>query len=87
VFQTDGRITALDLTVMKDDKQFFPVYQGAFTLKQTTLDEYPGIAEVMALMSSKLTTEEMQKLNAQADVDGEDPEDIANAWLTEQGLI
>ncbi|KFF59234.1 glycine/betaine ABC transporter substrate-binding protein [Cryobacterium sp. MLB-32] len=87
VFQTDGRIKALDLVVMKDDKQFFPVYQGAFTLKQTTLDEHPGIAEVMALMSDKLTTEEMQKLNAQADVDGEDPEDIANAWLTEQGLI
>ncbi|MDH6235850.1 glycine betaine ABC transporter substrate-binding protein [Cryobacterium sp. CG_9.6] len=87
VFQTDGRITALDLTVLTDDKEFFPVYQGAFTLKQTVLDEYPGIADVMALMSDKLTTEEMQKLNAQADVDGDDPEDIANDWLTEQGLI
>ena len=87
VFQTDGRITALDLVVLDDDEEFFPVYQGAFTLKQATLDEYPGIAEVMALMSDKLTTEEMQKLNALADVDGEDPEDIANDWLTEQGLI
>ncbi|WP_104201509.1 glycine betaine ABC transporter substrate-binding protein [Cryobacterium sp. Y29] len=87
VFQTDGRITALDLVVLEDDLEFFPVYQGAFTLKQSTLDEYPGIAPVMALMSDKLTTEEMQKLNALADVDGEDPEDIANDWLTEQGLI
>ncbi|TFC96011.1 MULTISPECIES: glycine betaine ABC transporter substrate-binding protein [Cryobacterium] len=87
VFQTDGRITALDLTVMEDDEEFFPVYQGAFTLKQTTLDEYPGIAEVMALMSELLTTEEMQTLNALADVEGEDPEDIATDWLTEQGLI
>ncbi|TFC78193.1 glycine betaine ABC transporter substrate-binding protein [Cryobacterium sp. TMS1-20-1] len=87
VFQTDGRITALDLVVLGDDLEFFPVYQGAFTLKQSTLDEYPGVAEVMALMSDKLTTEEMQKLNALADVDGEDPEDIANDWLTEQGLI
>ncbi|TFD86571.1 MULTISPECIES: glycine betaine ABC transporter substrate-binding protein [Cryobacterium] len=87
VFQTDGRITALDLVVLEDDLEFFPVYQGAFTLKQSTLDEYPGIAPVIALMSDKLTTEEMQKLNALADVDGEDPEDIANDWLTEQGLI
>jgi osmoprotectant transport system substrate-binding protein len=87
VFQTDGRIKALDLTVMKDDKSFFPVYQGAFTLKQSTLDKYPGIAEVMALVSSKLTTEVMQTLNAQADVDGDDPEDIAHDWLQEQGLI
>ncbi|TFD75639.1 glycine betaine ABC transporter substrate-binding protein [Cryobacterium fucosi] len=87
VFQTDGRIKALDLTVMKDDEAFFPVYQGAFTLKQTTLDKYPGIADVMALLSPKLTTEVMQALNAQADVDGDDPEDIARDWLTEEGLI
>lgn len=87
VFQTDGRIKALDLTVMEDDLEFFPVYQGAFTLKQSTLDEYPGIADVLALMSSKLTTEVMQELNALADVDGEDPEDIANDWLSEEGLI
>jgi len=87
VFATDGRITSLGLTVMEDDKQFFPVYQGAFTLKQSTLDEYPAIADVIAEVSPLLTTEEMQKLNAKADVDGDDPADIAEEWLTEQGLI
>ena len=87
VFQTDGRITALDLTVMEDDQEFFPVYQGAFTLMQSTLDEYPEIAEIIAPLSELLTTEEMQKLNALADVDGEEPEDIAADWLEDQGLI
>lgn len=87
VFQTDGRIPALDLVVLEDDKEFFPVYQGAFTLKQSTLDEYPAIADVIAEISPLLTTEEMQKLNAKADVDGDDPEDIATDWLKEQGLI
>lgn len=87
VFQTDGRIKALGLTVMKDDKQFFPVYQGSFTLKQSTLDKYPGIADVVALMAPKLTTEEMQKLNAQVDVDGDEPADVAKAWLQKEGLI
>jgi len=87
VFTTDGRIKALDLTVMKDDKQFFPVYQGAFTMKQATLDKYPGIAKVIALMAPKLTTEEMQKLNAQVDVDGDEPATVAKNWLQAQGLI
>ncbi|MGV3712029.1 glycine betaine ABC transporter substrate-binding protein [Pseudolysinimonas sp.] len=87
VFATDGRIAALDLVVMEDDKQFFPVYQGGFTLKQSTLDEYPAIADVLAKLSPLLTTETMQKLNALADVDGEDPEDIARDFLTENGLI
>lgn len=87
VFQTDGRIPALDLVVMEDDKEFFPSYQGGFTLKQSTLDEYPAIADVLAELSPLLTTEVMQELNAKADVDGQDPEDIAIDWLEEQGLI
>jgi len=87
VFQTDGRISALDLVVLEDDLNFFPAYQGAFTLKQETLDEFPAIADVMEKLSPLLTTEVMQSLNQQVDVDGEDPEDVAIAWLEDQGLI
>lgn len=87
VFQTDGRISALDLVVLEDDLNFFPAYQGAFTLKQSTLDKFPAIADVMATLSPLLTTEVMQSLNQQVDVDGEDPQDVAIAWLEKQGLI
>ncbi|HWK76744.1 glycine betaine ABC transporter substrate-binding protein [Microbacterium sp.] len=87
VFQTDGRIPALGLTVLEDDEEFFPVYQGAFTLKQETLDEYPAIADIIAEISPMLTTEIMQELNSLVDVDGEDPQDVAIDWLTEEGLI
>ncbi|MGA6128696.1 MULTISPECIES: glycine betaine ABC transporter substrate-binding protein [unclassified Microbacterium] len=87
VFQTDGRIPALDLVVMADDKEFFPSYQGGFTLKQSTLDDYPAITDVLGELSPLLTTEVMQGLNAKVDVDGEDPEDVAVDWLQEQGLI
>lgn len=87
VFQTDGRIKALDLVVMGDDLEFFPVYQGGFTMQSSILKKYPAIADVMATVSPKLTTEVMQKLNAQVDVDGEDPEDVAQQWLKDEGLI
>ena len=87
VFETDGRIPAMDLTVLEDDQEFFPAYQGSFTVKQETLDEHPAIADVIGLVSPLLTTEVMQDLNSQVDVDGEDPEDVAIDWLTEQGLI
>ncbi len=87
VFATDGRIPAMDLVVLEDDKRFFPVYQGALTLDAAVLEEHPEIAEVMAEVTPLLTTEKMQELNAKADVDGEDPEDIAIDWLIEEGLI
>ncbi|MFJ4027289.1 glycine betaine ABC transporter substrate-binding protein [Paenarthrobacter sp. NPDC089989] len=87
VFETDGRIPALKLKVMKDDKQFFPIYQGALTIKSDMLQKYPAITDIMAKVSPKLTTEVMQQLNAKADVDGEDPDDIAKEWLESEGLL
>lgn len=87
VFATDGRIKALDLKVMADDKEYFPVYQVGFTLKQSTLDAYPAIADVINKLTALLTDEIMQELNAKADVDGEDPEDIAREFLVSKGLI
>jgi osmoprotectant transport system substrate-binding protein len=87
VFATDGRISALDLVVMTDDLSFFPVYQAAVTLKQETLEEYPEIADIMNPVAAELTDEVMQSLNAQVDVDGEDPADVAQAWLQENGFL
>jgi osmoprotectant transport system substrate-binding protein len=87
VFATDGRIKGMDLVVMEDDKKFFPVYQGALTMDSKVFEEHPEIADVMAEVSPLLTDEVMQELNAKADVEGEDPEDIALDWLEEQGLI
>ena len=87
VFQTDGRIAALGLTVLEDDKQFFPVYQGGFTIQQDLLKQYPKIAEIIGSVAPKLTTEKMQELNAKVDVEGEDAADVAEEWLTEQGLL
>ena len=87
VFATDGRIKALDLTVMQDDKEYFPVYQVGFTLKQSTLDKYPAIADIINKLTATMTDQVMQTLNARADVDGDDPATIAHDYLVEQGFI
>ncbi|GAA4284458.1 glycine betaine ABC transporter substrate-binding protein [Brevibacterium daeguense] len=87
VFSTDARIVANDLQVLEDDKEFFVEYQGSMTLRQETLDQYPAIAEIMAPISEKLTNEVMIELNGKVDTEGENPEDVAQEWLEEQGLI
>jgi osmoprotectant transport system substrate-binding protein len=87
VFATDGRIAGFDLLVLADDKEFFPVYQVAFTLKQSTLDAYPALAEIINELTALLTDQVMQGLNAKADIDGIDPAQIAEDFLRENGLI
>lgn len=87
VFATDGRVAGFDLVIMEDDLDYFPVYQIAFTLKQTTLEAFPAIADIVNQLTALLTDEIMQGLNAKADIDGIDPAKIAEDFLREQGLI
>lgn len=86
VFATDGRISALGLTVLKDDKKFFPPYYLSLNVRGTVLDKHPAIAAAMAPVSKLLTTAELQKLNADIDVDGKSAEEVASAWLSANKL-
>lgn len=87
VFATDGRISALKLTVLEDDKHFFPNYNAALTLKQSLLSKYPAIATYMDPISAKLDNKTITDLNAKVDAEGQDPGDVANEWLKSQGFI
>jgi osmoprotectant transport system substrate-binding protein len=87
VFTTDGRIEALNLTVLEDDKLFVPRYNLGVTVRAETLERYPQIGDVLQQVSSRLDNAELMKLNARVDVYGEDPADAARAWMVEQGLV
>jgi osmoprotectant transport system substrate-binding protein len=87
VFSTDARIDANDLVVLDDDQDFFVPYEGALTLRQETLDEHPVIEELHEPVSEALTDEVVMELNGRVDTGGEDPRNVAEDWLTEQGFI
>ncbi|NGN67883.1 glycine betaine ABC transporter substrate-binding protein [Streptomyces sp. A7024] len=87
VFNTDGRIEALKLQVLEDDKRFFPTYNAAPMVNSEVLAEHPQIAEVLAPVTKALTTDAARKLNAEVDVKGRHPHDVAKEWLVEEGFI
>lgn len=87
VFATDARISAFDLTVLEDDRNFFPIYNAAPTVREETAEEYPEIEELLTPIAEALDNDIMSELNARVDLDGEDPSDVAEEWLTEQGLL
>ena len=86
-FATDGRIPALGLVTLEDDLGFFPPYYAAPVVRQELLDEDPAVADVLNSLAGLLDDQTMADLNAQVDVDGKEPEDVAHAFLEEQGLI
>ncbi|WP_282798009.1 glycine betaine ABC transporter substrate-binding protein [Streptomyces sp. CC224B] len=87
VFTTDGRIKAMRLGVMEDDRRFFPNYNAAPEINARTLKKHPEIAEVLAPVTKKLTNAVARELNAKVDVDGEDPHEVAKDWMVEQGFV
>jgi osmoprotectant transport system substrate-binding protein len=87
VATTDGRIKGLKLTVLKDDKAFFPVYNPAVNIRKQVLDAHPGIAKVLNPIAKSLDTDLMQSLNTEVDVKGLRPPETATKWLKSKGFI
>ena len=87
VFQTDGRIAALDLKLVEDDESFFPIYNPALNVSKEVIEKNPQIAKLFAPISEKLTTDELQKLNAKVDVEGQLEDQVAEEWLSQNGFI
>ncbi len=87
VFTTDGRILALNLKVLEDDRNFFPKYNVTLVLNEDTYKQYPQIADLVGPVSAKLTNAVLLKLNAQIDVEGQEPADVAFNWLKKEGFV
>ena len=87
VFTTDGRVAALNLVLLDDDRNFFPKFNPALTVREDVYQKYPKLADLAADLASALDKDTITKLNSEVDVDGESPEDVAERWLRHEGLI
>ncbi|MCK2046676.1 glycine betaine ABC transporter substrate-binding protein [Chromohalobacter moromii] len=84
---TNGRIPALDLTVLEDDKNFFPDYALTPVVREETLEANPDLDERMNALSALLDDGTMARLNAQVDVDKQPVEKVAERFLEEHDLL
>ncbi|MEV0683513.1 glycine betaine ABC transporter substrate-binding protein [Nocardia sp. NPDC050378] len=87
VAATDGRIPALDLVLLEDDKGFFPKYNAALVMHGPFADANPRVVDIMAPISARLTNEVITELNRQVDIDGREPADVARDWMIAEGLV
>ena len=87
VFTTDGRINALNLELVEDPGVMI-LYNLSFTYRdevyQKNAETYDRLAEEVL---SGLDNEKMAELNAQVDVEGMQPEQVAEDYLKEAGVL
>ncbi|MET9213957.1 MULTISPECIES: glycine betaine ABC transporter substrate-binding protein [unclassified Nocardia] len=87
VAATDGRIPALDLVLLDDDRGFFPKYNAALVMHGPFADAHPEVASIMAPISARLTNAVITELNRQVDIGGREPADVARDWMVAEGLV
>jgi len=85
-FATDGRIAAFGFVNLIDNKHYFPVYNPAPVIRKAVLDAHPQIAAILKPLAEKLTTESMQKLNAEVDIQHKDVAAVARQYIKDSGL-
>lgn len=83
---TDGLIPKLNLTVLKDDKQYFPPYQAVPIFKEETLASYPEILSAIAPLAGAISAEEMQELNYQVDKEAKPVEQVVSNFFKMKNL-
>jgi len=66
---TDGLAAVRDVTILQDDRHYFPPYDCAVVVRQDTLARFPSLRAALEELSGKFTDAVMRKLNHA--VDGE----------------
>ncbi|HWL65679.1 MAG TPA: ABC transporter substrate-binding protein [Actinomycetota bacterium] len=86
LYSTDGTIAENNFVVLEDDKGL----QAADNITPLVTEETAGMQEVVDLINSvtaALETDAITELNKRANVDVEDPADLAQEYLEEKGLL
>lgn len=84
-YTTDAGISRLGLVVLEDDKNAIRRFDAAYLLRADLLEKYPDLEDL--LNQVKITNEEMSKMNYEVEGNKRTPEDVAEEYLKENGLI
>ncbi|MBV8887925.1 MAG: hypothetical protein JO235_28555, partial [Chroococcidiopsidaceae cyanobacterium CP_BM_RX_35] len=84
---TDGEINALNLVIIKDEKNFFPPYQVAPVVRREVIEKNAGLESPLNNLSAKITNETMQKLNYEVTGKKQEPTEVAKTFLKQEGLL
>lgn len=85
LFSTDGTIADQGFVVLEDDRGL----QAADNITPLVRSEIATdeVVELLNAVSAELTEDEITELNKRANVDVEDPADLAEEFLTDHGLL
>ncbi|TME76684.1 MAG: ABC transporter substrate-binding protein [Chloroflexi bacterium] len=83
---TDGLIEHLKLTVLGDDRHYFPPYEAAPVVRRAILAGHTELAAALEQLAGKLQAETMRRLNYAVDGKHRDPADVVQDFRAASDL-
>jgi osmoprotectant transport system substrate-binding protein/osmoprotectant transport system permease protein len=85
-YSTDAKIVTENLAVLRDDKHFFPPYEGAPLVRRDLIARLPRAIEALALLAGRIDDDTMRRLNHQVEGENRSPAEVASTFLIAHGL-
>lgn len=83
---TDGPIQALGLTVLEDDRHYFPPYQAVPLVRDDALRRWPQIQLALDALAGKISADDMREMNDAVDGQHRDPAEVVRAFRARKDL-
>ena len=85
-FSTDGRIAALNLQVLEDDRGTIPPYDAVILVSPHLMRKHPSVAEALRRLAGTIDADRMRRMNLEVDEFGKSPAEVASKFLRETDL-
>jgi osmoprotectant transport system substrate-binding protein len=83
---TDGPIQAFGLTILQDDKHYFPPYQAVPLVRDEALKRWPQIQLALNALAGKISADDMRAMNEAVDGQHRDPAEVVREFRQKKGL-
>jgi osmoprotectant transport system permease protein len=80
-FSTDGRIAALDLVLLEDERHAIPPYDAVILAGARLVRERPDAIAALRGLSGTIDADRMRRMNLAVDQDGRSPEAVASDFV------
>jgi len=83
---TEGRIAALDLFQLADDRHYFPPYEAVYLVRSDAVRRVSALSEVLAKLANAISTDDMRHLNYEIDGNKRDAKEVVKEWIAKKKL-
>jgi osmoprotectant transport system substrate-binding protein len=83
---TDGMLSILPITVLEDDRHYFPPYECALVVREEAERQFPALRPALVELSGRINSETMRRLNYELDGKHRPAREIARNFLRSAGL-